>query len=181
MSNHAEMSDFEKFELLSAYLDNEVSASERQQVEDLLKNDPAFKLQYQRLQATQRAMDQLPLAEAVLPVNDFADRVFDKIAARRQSKWLKIGGGALAATLVAAGAGMTGMLQDVFYPAPQMAQQSSPTKNTNTTVEIIPDPAPLMVALNESIVKIPQQKTSQVHSHKDDELGILDSLDLDDI
>jgi hypothetical protein len=47
-------------------------------------------------------------------------------------------------------------------------------------LEIIPNPAPLMVALNDSIVQIPQ-KGQQSHSHDDDELGILDSLDMDDI
>lgn len=179
MSDRSEISNIEKFELLSAYLDGEVDASERQQVEEWLRTDAAFKLQYQRLQGMHRAIEQLPLAEAALPVDDLADRVFAKIEARRQSKWLKIGGGALAATVVAAGAGMAGIWNGFNSPMPQMAQLSLPTE-VLANLEIIPNPAPLMVALNDSIVQIPQ-KGQKSHSHDDDELGILDSLDMDDI
>jgi anti-sigma-K factor RskA len=179
MSNQAEMSNIDKFELLSAYLDGEVDARERQQVEALLRTDAAFKAQYQRMQEMHRAIEQLPLAETPLPVDDLADRVFAKIDSRQQSRWLKIGGGALAATLVAAGAGVTGLWHGWSSPTPQIAQVSLPTE-TGNILEIMPNPAPLMVALNDSIVQISPNSKPSVQ-HDDDELGILDSLDVDDI
>jgi hypothetical protein len=177
MSDHVELANIDKFELLSAYLDGEVSASERQQVEGWLRNDPAFRVQYRRIQGMQQAMDNLPLSnDVVVPVNALADQVFAKISERRQSRWLKIGGGAVAAALIAAGTGFSGILNGFSNPGPQVAKISLPTVAI-PKIEIIPNPAPMMVALNNSIVNIPQQITKPANLMEDNDLGLFDALD----
>ncbi len=180
MSDHTEIANIDKFELMSAYLDGEVTASERQQVQNWLQTDPIFNAQYQRMQGMQQALDRLPMDEAVVPVNLLADQVFAKISERRQSKWLKIAGGAVAAALVAAGASFSGIGNGSGNVVPQLAKLSLPNAAL-AKLEIIPNPAPMMVALNDSIVqvKIPQSKPS-AGAVEDNDLGLFDALDIGD-
>ncbi len=177
MSDQVEITGINKFELLSAYLDGEVDAAERQQVESWLRNDPAFRVQYQRIQGVQRAIDNLPFSEVVIPADKLADQVFAKISERRQSRWLKIGGGAIAAALIAAGTGFSNIWNGFSNPVPQLAKLSLPTAAL-AKLEIIPNPAPLMVALNDSIVKIPQNHRLN-KLIEDGDLGLFDALDVD--
>ncbi len=180
MSNQAEIASIDKFELMSAYLDGEVTASERQQVETLLQNDPIFRAQYQRMQGMQQSFDRLPVEEVVVPVNVLADRVFAKISERRQSKWLKIAGGAAAAALVAAGTGLSGMWNGSGSAVSQLAELSLPTAAL-AKLEIIPNPAPMMVALNNSIVQVQIPPTkSPAGAVEDNDLGLFDALDIGD-
>lgn len=179
MSDSTEIASIEKFELMSAYLDGEVTASERQQVENWLQNDTIFKAQYQRMQGMQQAIGHLPVAEPVVPVMVLADQVFSKISERRQSKWLKIGGGAVAATLVAIGTGLSGVWDGSGNAVPQLAKLSLPTA-VLAKLEIIPNPAPMMVALNNSIVNIPQSSKKPASGVEDGDLGLFDALDTGD-
>lgn len=135
----------ERFELLSAYLDGEATASERQQVEALLATDPDFCHQYQQMQRMQVAIAGMPAPTSDRSVAQLADAVFTKIDRRRQrhlTRW--IGGGAIAATLVTALAGI-GALLGTNNSQWQMANKA------NT-------PAPLMVALNDPILSIPPKE-----------------------
>jgi anti-sigma factor RsiW len=179
MSDQAEIASIEKFELMSAYLDGEVTASERQQVEKWLQNDAIFKAQYQRMQGMHQAVSHLPVAEPVVPVMVLADQVFAKISERRQSRWLKIGGAAVAATLVAVGTGLSGIWGGSSNAVPQLAKLSLPTA-VLAKLEIIPNPAPMMVALNNSIVNIPQSPQRAVGGIEDADLGLFDALDTGD-
>jgi anti-sigma factor RsiW len=178
MSDSVEFASIDKFELMSAYLDGEASGSERRQVETWLQEDPIFKAQYQRMRAMHQAMDKMPMAEVALPTEQLADQVFAKIDERRQSKWLKIAGGAMAAALVAVGSGFSGIWNGFNNPVPQLAKLSLPTA-AFSKLEIIPNPAPMMVALNESIVQIPQSQKPVV-SAEDGDLGLFDALDIGD-
>lgn len=179
MPDHAEIASIEKFELMSAYLDGEVTASERQQVENWLQHDAMFKAQYQRMQGMQQAVSHLLVPEPVVPVTVLADQVFAKIAERRQSRWLKIGGAAVAATLVAVGTGLSGIWGGSSNAVPQLAKLSLPTAVLDK-LEIIPNPAPMMVALNNSIVNIPQSPNQSAGALEDGDLGLLDALDTGD-
>ncbi len=132
----------ERFELLSAYLDGEATASERKQVEAWLASDLEFQCQYRQLQRMQLAISGIPTPSGDRSVAQLADGVFTKIDRRRSrnlSRW--IGGGAIAATLVTALAGIGGLL-GINNSQLQMANKA------NT-------PAPLMVALNDPILSIP--------------------------
>jgi anti-sigma factor RsiW len=134
----------ERFELLSAYLDGEATASERKQVEAWLAGDLEFQQQYRQLQRMQQVIAGIPTPTSDRPVAELADNVFAKIDQRRSrnlTRW--IGGGAIAATLVTALAGIGGLF-NTNNSQWQMANKA------NT-------PAPLMVALNDPILSIPSK------------------------
>lgn len=134
----------ERFELLSAYLDGEVTASERKQVETWLATDRAFQQQYRQMQSVQHAMPRISVPSSQ-STTALAEGVFGQIDRNRNRKLSWIGGGAIAATVLAAVTGLSGLLGD---RSPQL-QFASNKANT---------PAPLMVALNDPILAIPAQE-----------------------
>lgn len=131
----------ERFELLSAYLDGEVTANERKQVEAWLATDRAFQQQYRQLQNIQHALPRItvPSSQSTAAL---AEGVFGQVDRNRSRKLSWIGGGAIAATVLAAVTGLSGLLGD---RSPQL-QFASNKANT---------PAPLMVALNDPILAMP--------------------------
>jgi anti-sigma factor RsiW len=131
----------ERFELLSAYLDNEVTANERKQVEAWLATDRAFQQQYRQIQNIQTAFPQMTVPTTQSP-QALADGVFAKIDRHRNRRLAWIGGGAIAATLLATVTGLSGLFGD---RSPQL-QFAANKANT---------PAPLMVALNDPILAMP--------------------------
>jgi predicted anti-sigma-YlaC factor YlaD len=166
----------EKFELLSAYLDEEVTSAERKQVELWLQEDASFKAMYTKMRGMHTAIEQMPLPPAAVPVNQFADEIFAKIDQRRQFKLLKMFGGACAAGLVAAGAVLTATFQG-SHQQMQMAKSVLPTVVPNS-LSISVKPTPLMVALNDSIVQISPNKAVPAKGKADivDLLGDGDDL-----
>jgi anti-sigma factor RsiW len=130
----------ERFELLSAYLDGEVTPSERQQVEALLANDSAFQHQYRQMQQIHHALPRM-MVPSSQSAQDLSAGVFGKIDRQRNRKLSWMGGGALAATLVATLAGIGGLFGD-NNPQLQFANK-------------LKTPAPLMVALNDPILAMP--------------------------
>jgi anti-sigma factor RsiW len=130
----------ERFELLSAYLDGEVTASERQQVEALLASDSTFQQQYRQMQQLHLAMPSISVPSSQ-SASSLANDVFAKIDRRRNRRMAWFGGGALVATLTAAIAGTLGL-----------SGNNSQFQFAATNVE---KPAPLMVALNDPILSIP--------------------------
>jgi anti-sigma factor RsiW len=130
----------ERFELLSAYLDGEVTASERQQVEALLASDSAFERQYRQMQQLHQAIPSIAVPSSQ-SARSLADDVFAKIDRRRNRRWAWFGGSALAATLTAAIAGTLGL-------SGNNSQLQFAANNADK-------PAPLMVALNDPILSIP--------------------------
>jgi anti-sigma factor RsiW len=134
----------ERFELLSAYLDGEATASERQQVQAWLASDPAFASQYRQMQRMQQAISAIPVPSSDRSATQLADAVFTKIERRRTRNKLRwIGGGAIAATLMAALASLGGL-----FGTNNSQWQMANKANT---------PAPLMVALNDPILSIPMK------------------------
>jgi predicted anti-sigma-YlaC factor YlaD len=160
----------EKFELLSAYLDGEVTTAERKQVELWLQEDLAFKAMYNKMRGMHAAIEQIPMPPVTEPINKFADEVFAKIDQRRQFKFLKVVGGACVAGMVAAGAMFTATFQGSNQM--QMAKSVLPTSVPNS-LSILVKPTPLMVALNDSIVQISPNKVVTPKSKAD----IIDLLD----
>ncbi len=137
----------ERFELLSAYLDGEVTASERQQVKTLLANDPAFQHQYHQMQNIHQALPRITVPSSQ-SAEALAAGVFAKLDRHRYRKLASIGGGAIVGTLLAAVAGLSGLFGD-NHPQWQFAANKANT------------PAPLMVALNDPILAMPA-KSDQV-------------------
>ena len=131
----------ERFELLSAYLDGEVTASERKQVEGWLVSDPAFQRQYRQMQQLHSAFPRMtvPSSQSAAALTK---GVFAKLDRQRNHRLFWIGGSAIAATLVAAVAGLGGLFGD------GNSQLQFAANKANI-------PAPLMVALNDPILEMP--------------------------
>lgn len=165
----------EKFELLSAYLDGEVTTAERKQVDLWLQEDASFKAMYSKMRGMHTAIEQIPLPPVTESINKFADQVFAKIDQRRQFKFLKVVGGACVAGVMAAGAVFTATFQGSNHQL-QMAKSVLPTSVPNS-LSILVKPAPLMVALNDSIVQISPNKVVTPKGKAD----IIDLLDGDDL
>ena len=130
----------ERFELLSAYLDGEVTPTERQQVEAWLANDLAFQHQYRQMQQMQHAFPRMTVPSSQ-SAEALSAGVFAKLDRQRNRKLALIGGGAIAATLVAAVAGLGGLFGD-------NSQLQYAANKANI-------PAPMMVALNDPILAMP--------------------------
>jgi anti-sigma factor RsiW len=131
----------ERFELLSAYLDGEVTASERKQVEAWLVSDPAFQRQYRQMQQLHSAFPRIVVPSSQ-SIGDLSAGVFAKIDRKRNRRLFWLGGTAIAATIVATVAGIGGL----FGGGNSQLQFAANKANT---------PAPLMVALNDPILAMP--------------------------
>ncbi|MBD1924047.1 Fis family transcriptional regulator [Microcoleus sp. FACHB-831] len=130
----------DRFELVSAYLDGEVTASERQQVQEWLANDPEVKGMYSRLVMIRGGMQTLTVPQSQRSVQQTTQRVFAEIDRRQNKRRVVWGGAAIAALFVGAissiAPGSRQPLLVVEAPAPA--------------------PAPLMVALNRPVIEIPK-------------------------
>lgn len=129
----------DRFEMLSAYLDGEVTVAERRQVEDWLANDPATKALYSRLLGMQHSFQSMPVPASEQSAQELAAKVLQRVE-RKPKRMIVWGGCAIAALFVAVVSGVGGGRQ-LF--APQFAQ--SPGN---------PEYDGLVVALNEPVVEI---------------------------
>lgn len=122
----------DRFELLSAYLDGEVTAKERYQVEDWLKSDPQIQCLYARLIQLRRGV-QATSATALIPrtSSDTAQQVFSKLE-RRQSRRVLAWGGVAAAALLASL--FSGNLPRLQYASNQIGSSSEETELSAETL-----------------------------------------------
>jgi anti-sigma factor RsiW len=77
----------DRFELLSAYLDGEVTAAERRQVEDWLTNDPAMKRLYSRLLMMQQSFQAMPVPAAEQSAQELATKVLQRVERKPKQIW----------------------------------------------------------------------------------------------
>jgi anti-sigma factor RsiW len=131
-----------RFELLSAYLDGEVTADERKQVQHWLATDPQVQRQYAKMLKLRQGIQTLPVPAAEQPAQQIAQQVFARIDRHRNRRLIAWGGAAIAALFMGA---LSGVMPQ--SPAPQVATNLSPQKVA---------PQPLMVALNEPVIPIPK-------------------------
>lgn len=97
----------ERFELLSAYLDGEVTPAERTQVEAWLATDPAYQLLYRRLLKLQQSVHQAP-CPLTTSAETLAHQVLSKAQNRPRTLLAWTGVGAVSA------AALVGVLSSVF-------------------------------------------------------------------
>lgn len=135
----------DRFELVSAYLDGEVTASERQQVQEWLANDPEVKGMYSRLVMIRGGMQTLTVPQSERSVQQTTQRVFAEIDRRKNKRRVVWGGAAIAALFVGA---ISSIAPGSRQLSPQMAQAPAPAPAVA--------PAPLMVALNRPVIDIPK-------------------------
>jgi anti-sigma factor RsiW len=130
----------EQFELLSAYVDDEVTTSERYEVEALLESDEAFAHQYRQMLRIQTSLPAMSVPSTRQSPEELALAVFAEIDRPRKRKMTIVGSGAIAAGLLSIVAGLAGLIGG-NDAQPQFAKGNAP--------------APIMVALNDPILSIP--------------------------
>lgn len=131
----------DRFELLSAYIDGEVTAAERKQVQELLATDSDMQRLYTRLIKLRQGIQLLPVPAAAATTQKTAEQVFSQIDRRRNRRTLIWGGAAIAALFVSA---VSGIISGSRSLVPQLANK--------------PDGAsePLMIALDQPVIEIPK-------------------------
>ena len=149
ITNHSYPPDKCTFELLSAYLDGEVTSEQRQQVQELLAQDPEIQSLYKRLLNLRASFSNLPTPASEYTPQQLSTAVFDEIDRRKKKRrvWLW-GGGAIAAVVFTA---FGGIMNPNRVPLLQIAQQNqSLSKNER-----------LIIALNEPIIELPSKSKTE--------------------
>jgi len=148
MLNHNSYpSDKCTFELLSAYLDGEVTAEQRKEVQVLLAENPSAQQLYQRLLILRQEIQSLPTPQSQYTASDLSQSVFarvDRENRQQRKRWLW-GGSAIAALVVAT---MGSVFSDSNSPTWQMAQQNES----------------LVIALNEPLIQLPSENQNSQES-----------------
>lgn len=141
----------DRFELLSAYLDGEVTAAERRQVEEWLAKDASVQRLYARLLKLRQSVQTLPVPAAKQSPETTFQQVWARLRRRSQLTWM-FGGVAIAACALGA---VTSLLPGSESRTLQLAQQPQIEPKPATTTPVVPV-SPLMVALNNPVIEIPK-------------------------
>lgn len=129
----------DRFELLSAYLDGEVTAAERKQVEEWLANDLESQRLYDRLLKLRSSFQTVPVPAAQQPVEQTIELVYQRVDRRSRRRAVVWSGSAIAAVVLGA--------VSTVLPTRQLLQiAQSPQQEIE----------PLRVALNSPVVEIPK-------------------------
>jgi hypothetical protein len=126
----------ELFELISAYLDGEVTAQERRQVEKLIASDSLARYLYNQLLQLHSNLEKMPAPPASEPVEQTIRKVYSRLD--RRPKLALFWGGTAFATLFLA------MLSAIMPGSRSFLPQ----------LATAPEPEPVHIALNEPIVEI---------------------------
>lgn len=130
----------DRFELLSAFIDGEVTAAERKQVQHLLATDPQMQQLHARLMTLRQGMQKLPVPALQTNPQETAKQVFARIDRRRIRKTIAWGGAAIAAVFVG---GLSGI-----FPGSQLGTNFAQSPQQEAA------PEPLRIALNKPIIEI---------------------------
>ncbi|MEH2406335.1 anti-sigma factor family protein [Nostoc sp.] len=140
----------DRFELLSAYLDGEVTALERRQVEEWLANDASVQCLYARLLKLRQGLRTLPVPTAQQSPEATVQQVFIRLRRRYRLNWM-VGGAAIAACVIGA---VSGIVSGGFSPR-QLAQRPEIEPIQTSSASMVPL-SPLMVGLNNPVIEIPK-------------------------
>jgi anti-sigma factor RsiW len=146
------------FELLSAYLDGEVTPQERHQVQYWLDRDPEIKKIYLQLHRIHHSIQGLniPVTKASTP--QLSEAVFQKLDRRQQKKRIFVwGGGTVAALCLVA-------LSNIFSStsSPNFKLANSPEKE-----QLVNQSLMVAIAIDKPTVKIPKiTKAGTAFSHQ---------------
>jgi len=148
LDNHAPAMDTldilkrDRFELLSCYLDGEVTAAERKQVENWLATDPETQRLHARLLKLRQGFQSLPIPTSQ-PAEQMAEQVFARLDRRPKRRLIWGVAGAVAAVVVGA---LASVLPSSQLLNPQVAEV--PVEQS--------DPEALMLALDRPPIDIPK-------------------------
>jgi hypothetical protein len=142
-----------RFDLISAYIDNEVTVEERKLVQHWLDNDAASKKLYQQLLGLQTNLRQIPVPASIAS-EQLAEQVFRKVDGQRRQKYYVYGGAILTAMAIAVGSYFISERND------PMSQMAISPGNVSQEGEH------LMIALNHPIMEIPETEQSKENSQQ---------------
>jgi anti-sigma factor RsiW len=142
-----EMNGFgrDRFEMLSAYLDGEATATERQQVQHWLDTDPHAQHLYHRLLKLRHGMNAMPIPQEQ-SANTLTQAVFRRLQQRRWKQVVLVGGGAVAAVFVS-------LVSGVFW-GDSTGWQYADNGLSPSTEALAGDT--LTIAINRPVVEIPK-------------------------
>lgn len=129
----------DRFELLSAYLDSEVTAAERQQVEIWLETDPGTQRLYGRLMNLRQGLQAMSVSSAPQPVEQTVKQVFARMHNKPKQALVWAG---ISAVLLGAVSGVLPFRQS----AVNQIASTTPASGSET----------LTVALNTPVIEIPK-------------------------
>ncbi|MEM9272797.1 MAG: zf-HC2 domain-containing protein [Cyanobacteria bacterium P01_F01_bin.143] len=139
------------FELLSAYIDGEATAPERQKVQQLLDNDPEIKKLYLQLLKLQGGMQNLAVPTTQdISADLLSQQVFAEVDRSRNRQKIFFWGGSLLATGIIAA--ISGLIPGANSPSLKLAE--------STIEETSPQTVMVAVSLNEPTVTIPKAAIS---------------------
>ncbi len=156
-SSRLETANRDRFELLSAYLDGEVTADERRQVEAWLQTDANTQRLYERLLMVRHSMTSLPISPPPQSTEQFIDGVLGKLDRRRRWTW---GGAAIAATIVGTVSALIPLNSTLTPELGKIPEPSNDVANVD-----VPDDA-LMIALDQPIIEIPVVDSDRTKANK---------------
>jgi hypothetical protein len=136
----------DRFELLSAYLDGEVTATEKRQVEEWLSTDPQTQRLYSRLLTLRQNLQMLPVTTSEQSVDQLVERVSARI--ERQPRRIAWTGLAAAGLLI-------GILFNTL-PREQYTPSIADSLAPSSTVAREDNNEGLMIALNRPPIALPQ-------------------------
>ncbi len=134
MSVHGKTTAQERFELLSAYTDNELNSLEKAQVELWLRDDCDYRHQYNQLLRVKSMLLDLPTPSSI-KTDVLVEKVITKITIRSRRKW-------------ALGAMLTALIVGAFGLGAQQRWQVAD--------ESINNEEQLILAMEKPIVPLPQ-------------------------
>ena len=133
----------DRFELLSAYLDGEVTAAERRLIEQWLDNEPEVQRLYVRLLKLRQGLQRLPVPQSE-PAEDTIRQVTKRLS-RRYRQVLIYGGAAIAACAIGVMGNLLSGGEGAFVV---LRKPQRPTSLANSSS--------LMVAINSPVFPIPK-------------------------
>lgn len=142
--NHLELPS-DSFELLSAYLDGELSPTQRHQVQTWIDRDPQMKALYTELLALQSQIQSLEAPPNQKTVGEITEQVFHSLDRQRRQRRLVLGGSAIAASCLAT---ITSLIIGIMPSGLKVAHSPSSSEN-------LADSVMLAVALNKPAINIP--------------------------
>jgi len=152
----------ERFELLSAYIDGEVTEAEEQLVEQWLSDNVDFRRLYQQQLKLRQLLIDLPVpvhASAKSEADVVVSRVMAEIDRRSHRRKWKLAGIGIS---VAAVVGIFGSLF-TFNSSPQFSPVANNVNSINginkTPAQVKPEP--ILVAMEEPLVPLPKSMSSK--------------------
>ena len=149
----------DRFELLSAYLDGEVTAAERRQIEQWLDNDPEVQRLYVRLLKLRQSLRTLPVPQQQ-PVEDTIKQVTKRLS-RRYRQAIVCGGAAIAACAIGAMSSLFSGGEPAITQLAIREPQQQPSYSSNSS---------LMVAINSPVFPIPKTEFAPDEAVRDMEV-----------